>query len=187
MDSVKFGAFIAETRKECGMTQQELAKKLSVTNKAVSRWETGSGFPDINILEPLADALGVSILELMRSERLSVRDEQTSQALSDTIELANLRRDRREFIIAAMWLSALGLILIALAVFMPSGVTVWTLPLVFCSVSGLGCLLYAVKKRRKGLPSALWFAASAVLLIVPIVQIVILLLMFVMTNFIGCF
>ena len=44
MDSVKFGAFIAETRKECGMTQQELAKKLSVTNKAVSRWETGVYF-----------------------------------------------------------------------------------------------------------------------------------------------
>lgn len=44
MDSVKFGAFIAEARKERGMTQQELAKKLSVTNKAVSRWETGVYF-----------------------------------------------------------------------------------------------------------------------------------------------
>ena len=47
----------------------ELAKKLNVTDKAVSRWERGLGFPDINTLEPLADALGVSVLELMQSKR----------------------------------------------------------------------------------------------------------------------
>lgn len=44
MDSKKFGEFVAETRKELGLTQSELAKKLSVTNKAVSRWETGVYF-----------------------------------------------------------------------------------------------------------------------------------------------
>ena len=56
MDSQKFGAFISELRKERGWTQLELAQKLNVTDKAVSKWERGAGFPDIKLIEPLADA-----------------------------------------------------------------------------------------------------------------------------------
>ena len=70
MDTQQFGAFIAAVRKEQKMTQAELGEKLRVTDKAVSRWERGLGFPDINTLEPLAEALGLTVLELMRSERL---------------------------------------------------------------------------------------------------------------------
>ena len=69
MDAQKFGAFIAQCRKEKSMTQSELASKIMVTDKAVSRWERGKGFPDINLLLPLAEALEVSVLELMHSER----------------------------------------------------------------------------------------------------------------------
>lgn len=69
MDTKKFGTFIAQHRKENQMTQTQLAEKLYVTDKAVSRWERGLGFPDINTLEPLAEALGVSVPELMRSEK----------------------------------------------------------------------------------------------------------------------
>ena len=69
MDAQKFGAFIAQCRKEKGMTQSDLAAKIMVTDKAVSRWERGKGFPDINLLLPLAEALEVSVLELMHSER----------------------------------------------------------------------------------------------------------------------
>ena len=69
MDAQKFGTFIAQCRKEKGMTQSELAAKIMVTDKAVSRWERGKGFPDINLLLPLAEALEVSVLELMHSER----------------------------------------------------------------------------------------------------------------------
>ncbi|MBE6128763.1 MAG: helix-turn-helix transcriptional regulator [Erysipelotrichaceae bacterium] len=68
MDAYKFGCFVAERRKEKNMTQKDLAAKLQVTDKAISKWERGLGFPDINSIEPLADALGVSITELMRSE-----------------------------------------------------------------------------------------------------------------------
>lgn len=68
MDAKKFGVFILQRRKEQHMTQAELAGKIGVTDKAVSRWERGLGFPDINTMEPLADALEVSLLELMRSE-----------------------------------------------------------------------------------------------------------------------
>ena len=69
MDAQKFGTFIAKCRKEKSMTQSELAAKIMVTDKAVSRWERGKGFPDINLLLPLAEALEVSVLELMHSER----------------------------------------------------------------------------------------------------------------------
>ena len=69
MDAQKFGAFIAQCRKEKSMTQSELAAKIMVTDRAVSRWERGKGFPDINLLLPLAEALEVSVLELMHSER----------------------------------------------------------------------------------------------------------------------
>ena len=69
MDAQKFGAFIAQCRKEKSMTQSELAAKIMVTDKAVSRWERGKGFPDINLLLPLAEALEVSVFELMHSER----------------------------------------------------------------------------------------------------------------------
>ncbi len=69
MDAQKFGAFIAQCRKEKSMTQSELAAKIMVTDKAVSRWERGKGFPDINLLLPLAEALEVSVLELMHLER----------------------------------------------------------------------------------------------------------------------
>ena len=58
MDVKMFGAFLAQVRRAQGLTQAELAEQLHVTDKAVSRWERGVGLPDINTLEPLADALG---------------------------------------------------------------------------------------------------------------------------------
>ncbi len=188
MDSKKFGEFIAETRKQLGLTQAELAKKLSVTNKAVSRWETGAGFPDINTLEPLAEALDLSVVELIRSERSEgdISEEAAEKALSYTIEIANMKRDRRAFIIAACALCFVALLLIDLAVFMPSAPTVWSLPFIFCTVSGLGCLFYALKKRRRGLPSALWFTAAGVLLFVPLAQIILLVILVVSGPWACC-
>lgn len=70
MDVDRFGAFIQRRRKDLGMTQGELGAKLNVTDKAISRWERGVGFPDIKLLEPLAEALQISIQELMRCEQI---------------------------------------------------------------------------------------------------------------------
>ena len=65
MNAKDFGAFLARTRKARGLTQADLAAQLHVTDKAVSRWERGIGLPDINTLEPLADALGLTLSDLM--------------------------------------------------------------------------------------------------------------------------
>ncbi len=68
MDNIKFGNFIAQRRKALGLTQKELASKLHVTDKAVSKWETGKGLPDLKIMEPLSEALEVTLYELMEGQ-----------------------------------------------------------------------------------------------------------------------
>lgn len=70
IDKHVFGAFVAALRKEQGMTQKELAARLFVSDKAVSKWETGTSIPDTALLLPLAELLGVSVTELLRSQRL---------------------------------------------------------------------------------------------------------------------
>lgn len=95
MDAKKFGEFIAQCRKAKNMTQADLAVKISVTDKAVSRWERGRGFPDIGTLEPLADALGISVLELMKSEKITtdaVTRETASEVVTDTLHVAKQQR-----------------------------------------------------------------------------------------------
>lgn len=69
MDAKKTGSFIAALRRERGLSQKELAAELGVTDKAVSRWETGRGYPDVALLPRLAKALDVSITELLEGER----------------------------------------------------------------------------------------------------------------------
>ena len=69
MDAKKTGELIAALRKEKGWSQTELAERLGVTNKAVSRWETGRGYPDVELLPLLAKELGVTISELLDGER----------------------------------------------------------------------------------------------------------------------
>lgn len=69
MDKYKFGEFIYNQRKLIGLTQDELGRKLNVTNKAVSKWETGETLPDIQLLEKLASTLNVTIDELLTQKK----------------------------------------------------------------------------------------------------------------------
>ena len=64
MKKEQLGAFIAERRKEARMTQKDLAERLHITDKAVSKWERGLIYPDVTLLEPLAEALGLGVEEL---------------------------------------------------------------------------------------------------------------------------
>lgn len=107
MDAKKLGNFIAEQRKEKHMTQADLAEILHVTDKAVSKWERGLGFPDINTIEPLAEALDVSVLEVMRSERIpeeQVSHESASEILMDTFDMVKLQRkqERRHLVLISV-------------------------------------------------------------------------------------
>lgn len=70
IDKEKFGAFVVQLRKEQGMTQRELAQKVYVSDKAVSKWERGLSMPDITLLIPLSQALGITVTELLECQRL---------------------------------------------------------------------------------------------------------------------
>lgn len=100
MDANRTGRFIAELRKQKGYTQKELAERLMVTDKAISRWETGKGLPDTALLKPLGDILGVSVGELLSGQKIEetqIKD-QTDQIILDALkysgrmfaEMANL-------------------------------------------------------------------------------------------------
>lgn len=77
MNNAKIGQFISEKRKALGLTQQELAEKLQITNKAVSKWETGDGMPDVQLLSPLANALGTTVDEILNGEE-EIKEEKAS-------------------------------------------------------------------------------------------------------------
>ena len=80
IDQKKIGAFIRTLRKEKNMTQQELADKLGVSDKAVSKWERGDGCPDVGILPTLAQALGTDVDSLLKGELKEVTQEQPKPA-----------------------------------------------------------------------------------------------------------
>ena len=69
IDKQAFGAFVAQLRREKGLTQKELARELYVSDKAVSKWETGASIPDTALLVPLAELLGVTVTELLLCRR----------------------------------------------------------------------------------------------------------------------
>ena len=95
MDVKRTGSFIAEMRKGKNMTQAELAAKLQVTDKAVSRWERGVGYPDITLLEPLAGQLGVTVLDILRGEKTfpdKMTGGETEQTVAETVRLAAVQR-----------------------------------------------------------------------------------------------
>ena len=109
MDAEKTGKLISQRRNELNMSQKELAELLHVTDKAISRWETGRGMPSIDSLEPLAQALHLTVSELLRGSRLN-HEEMPAVAGKQIIH--EIRRQRK-----MLWLgAAVSVIIILLAV-----------------------------------------------------------------------
>ena len=88
MDQENIGKFILELRREKGLTQMELADKLGVTDKAISKWENGRCMPDLSLLKPLCDILDISINELLSGKRLT--KEEYQKKLEENIIKINL-------------------------------------------------------------------------------------------------
>lgn len=84
MNKERLGDFIGSERKNLGLTQRDLAARLHVTDKAVSKWERGLSYPDVTLLEPLAAALDLTVEELMACRRQAAKGaEETMQSLLD--------------------------------------------------------------------------------------------------------
>lgn len=104
------------------MTQKELAEKLNVSDRAISKWERGAGFPDVSLLEPLADALGLSVLELIHGERMAPEEQPSPEAEKSVRSVAyelghrfggTARRLRNALaVLGALFLVLLGLVFI---------------------------------------------------------------------------
>lgn len=102
MDQSKIGKFIAECRKEKELTQMQLAEKLGITDKAISKWERGIAMPDTAIMLELCDILGISVNELLSGERLNMEnDGQKSEQL--LLEMAKEIEKKNKTIWSSMW------------------------------------------------------------------------------------
>ena len=102
MDQIKIGKFIAECRKSVPLTQMQLAERLNVTDRAVSKWETGRAMPDSAIMLELCDILGITVNELLSGEKLTMEknNQQNEQLLLD---MAKEIEQKNKTIWSAMW------------------------------------------------------------------------------------
>ena len=123
LDKTQFGAIIAENRKRQELTQQMLAQKLHVTDKAVSKWERGLSYPDVTLLQPLAAALGLQVDDLLSCRAAEKENDMTTSPIPHpspvetvlTITAENRRRQRKRLLFAAAAVFLAVTVLVVLA------------------------------------------------------------------------
>ncbi len=139
MDQIKIGQFIAELRKEQKMTQLDLATKIGVTDRAISKWENGRGLPDMSLITPLCETLQISIDELLKGERIE-NSQKLAAAHENLINILNEReRERRKGKIRL-----LISVLLTVAIFL----SVMLTPMLFASCRGDGYSFSAAYATR---------------------------------------
>ena len=102
MDPLKTGSIICEARKKLNMTQKDLADKVYVSDKAVSKWERGICFPDISVLIPLTEVLGISLYDLLKGEKMNKKD--LEETLKNTITYSNneVKRKKKTYMLISV-------------------------------------------------------------------------------------
>lgn len=176
MDAKKLGLFISQLRKEQNMTQADLALKLQVTDKAVSKWERGVGLPDINSIEPLADALGVTVLEIMRAERIPVEDvtpESASQVITDAFDMVNEQRKQERKTLVQI---AIGVFVAITVIFLGDmmgwmGLAFIVLPCV-CVALSVSLVIYGIIRYGHKQPCTQSLIWAGILMCYPILLVV---------------
>ena len=149
MDQIKIGKFIAACRKKANLTQMQLAEKLNITDRAVSKWETGRAMPDTAIMLALCEILDISVNELLNGEKISMENnnQKNEQLLLD---MAKEIEKKNKTIWTSMWaimtVSMVGLLAgLAVAAFLiPEGVWQLVTILGICVVFLIPCF-YALK------------------------------------------
>ena len=142
MDKNTTGRFIAEIRKQKGFTQKELAENLMVTDKAISRWETGKGLPDTSLLKPLGDVLGVSVTELLSGKKI---EEVDMKERADNIILEALNYSKRMLAsVISVTIFIIGIAFIISPLFLASKSYIWTLGLIIVAIA----ILYIYTRKR---------------------------------------
>ncbi len=109
MDQIKIGKFIADERKRKGYTQKQLSEKLEISDKTISKWERGNGFPEVSLLLPLCNELEISVNELLSGERLS-EEEYQKKAEENMTDLVREAQESRKKILLAIMVAMLTLV-----------------------------------------------------------------------------
>ncbi len=126
MDQIKIGSFLKELRKEKNLTQEILAEKLNVSNRTVSRWETGSNMPDISMLVEIADFYDVSIPEIINGERKSEKmNKETRETAAAMAEYSRNEVKNGKQKVIGILLSVFGLFVIVSALMMFPNESSW--------------------------------------------------------------
>ena len=149
MDQLKIGKFIAECRKKANLTQMQLAEKLGITDKAVSKWERGIAMPDTSIMLELCDILGISVNELLSGEKISMENnnQKNEQLLFD---MAKELEQKNKTIWSSMWtIMIISITVLIAGIFIaafliPEGIWQLVTILCVCVVFFIPCL-YALK------------------------------------------
>ena len=127
MDQIMIGKFIAEERKTKKYTQRELADKLSISDKTISKWERGNGFPEVSLLLPLCNELEITVNELLSGERLQAMDYK-KKAEENMVNLVKEAQESKKKIIMSAMVGVL-VIVAAVPLFVVAGMfemQVWT-------------------------------------------------------------
>ena len=119
MDQIKIGKFIADERKRKGYTQKQLSEKLAISDKTISKWERGNGFPEVSLLLPLCNELEITVNELLSGERVSEEDYH-KKAEENMVNLVREAQESKKKIILSAAVAALTIIA-AVPLFMVSG------------------------------------------------------------------
>ena len=115
MDAKSIGQNISRLRKKCGITQNELAEKIGVSDKAVSRWESGRGFPDTTLILPLCNILEITANELLSGKLLPTDKEYREISEKNLIEITKLYEKNTKNLLTTEWIIATFSIIILLA------------------------------------------------------------------------
>lgn len=163
MDTKKIGAFIAMNRKKKGYTQEQLAEKLGVTNKTISRWENGHYMPDLSLLEPLSKELDITLNELLAGEEIVKEElvEYSEQNLIQAIDYTD-KKIKNEHKKISLFIIGIG-ILISLCAFTvfpseSSWSSIYSMIGLFLFVVGIFRELKFTSLLKKGLISIILFA-----------------------------
>ena len=149
MDQVKIGKFIAECRKNANLTQMQLAEKLNITDRAISKWETGKSLPDSSIMLGLCDILGISVNELLSGENIIIensnqKNEQLLLDMAKELEQKNKTVWKSMWVIMIISMTALFAGILIAAFLMPEGVWQLVTILGICIAFLIPCF-YALK------------------------------------------
>ena len=119
MDQICIGKFIAEERKKKGYTQRHLSEKLGISDKTISKWERGNGFPEVSLLLPLCEELDITVNELLSGKRVSEEDYRKKAEENMVNLVKEAQESKKKIILSAM--VAILVILAATPLFVLSG------------------------------------------------------------------